>query len=76
LVISDVEESPYWPLRVWHIHTQHPLELTHVLNGWGEGGDDDKEGWLLVAMAHDWGIEAGKMLGQLQTQSKKWGCSI
>jgi len=105
LIISDVEESPYWPLRVWHIHTQHPLELTHVLNGWGEGGVDDKEGWLsllgewqlflewaiankqnrvewfllmadswqefadsaerqerlnvLVAMAHDWGIEVG-----------------
>ena len=26
-------ESPYWPTRTWHIHTQHPLEFTEVLNG-------------------------------------------
>jgi hypothetical protein len=26
-------ESPYWPTRTWHIHTQHPLEFTDVLNG-------------------------------------------
>lgn len=26
-------ESPYWPVRTWHIHTQHPLEFTDVLNG-------------------------------------------
>lgn len=26
-------ESPYWPMRTWHIHTQHPLEFTEVLNG-------------------------------------------
>lgn len=39
------QESPHWPIRAWHIHTQHPLELTHVLNGWGPGGPDDLEGW-------------------------------
>lgn len=27
------EESPYWPERGFHIHTQHPLELTDVLQG-------------------------------------------
>lgn len=26
-------ESPYWPERSFHIHTQHPLELTEVLQG-------------------------------------------
>jgi hypothetical protein len=26
-------ESPHWPERGFHIHTQHPLELTEVLQG-------------------------------------------
>lgn len=29
----DIIESPYWPSRIFHIHTQHPLELTEVLQG-------------------------------------------
>lgn len=29
----DITESPYWPERGFHIHTQHPLELTEVLQG-------------------------------------------
>ena len=29
----DTTESPYWPERGWHLHTQHPLELTEVLQG-------------------------------------------
>jgi len=29
----STSESPYWPTRTWHIHTQHPLEFTEVLNG-------------------------------------------
>lgn len=29
----SVTESPYWEKRAWHIHTQHPLEFTDVLNG-------------------------------------------
>jgi hypothetical protein len=35
LPASDISttESPYWPTRTWHIHTQHPLEFTEVLNG-------------------------------------------
>jgi hypothetical protein len=35
LPASDISttESPYWPTRTWHIHTQHPLEFTDVLNG-------------------------------------------
>eukprot|EP01041_Mallomonas_annulata_P004772 gene4772-9496_t len=29
----NITESPYWPSRIFHIHTQHPLELTEVLQG-------------------------------------------
>lgn len=29
----DITESPHWPERNFHIHTQHPLELTEVLQG-------------------------------------------
>ncbi len=29
----ETKESPYWPERGFHIHTQHPLELTEVLQG-------------------------------------------
>lgn len=31
--VINVTESPYWPERSFHIHTQHPLELTEVLQG-------------------------------------------
>jgi hypothetical protein len=31
---SNITESPYWPERSFHIHTQHPLELTEVLQGY------------------------------------------
>lgn len=33
LVLEQIIESPKWPERVFHIHTQHPLELTEVLQG-------------------------------------------
>lgn len=39
------EDAPRWPIRTWHLHTQHPLELTHVLNGWGPAGPADAAGW-------------------------------
>jgi hypothetical protein len=29
----DATETPYWPIRIFHHHTQHPLELTEVLQG-------------------------------------------
>ena len=29
----SITESPYWPERAFHLHTQHPLELTEVLQG-------------------------------------------
>lgn len=31
--IMNITESPHWPERSFHIHTQHPLELTEVLQG-------------------------------------------
>ena len=34
LCIVDIEEAPYWPERGFHIHTQHPLEVTEVLQGY------------------------------------------
>lgn len=48
----DLGESPHWPIRAWHIHTQHPLELTHVLNGWGPNGPQDETGWQ--ALLPEW----------------------
>ncbi|WP_372370089.1 hypothetical protein [Candidatus Uabimicrobium sp. HlEnr_7] len=41
----DSQEKPYWPIRAWHLHTQHPLELTDMLNGWGPQGPQDRQGW-------------------------------
>lgn len=38
-------ERPHWPLRGLHLHTMHPTELSHVLNGWGPQGPDDAAGW-------------------------------
>ncbi|KAJ3124031.1 hypothetical protein HK100_011381, partial [Physocladia obscura] len=41
-----VNESPYWSkFRGIHYHTQHPLELTPFLQGFGPGGFDDEYGW-------------------------------
>ncbi|PIQ23968.1 hypothetical protein COW36_05470 [bacterium (Candidatus Blackallbacteria) CG17_big_fil_post_rev_8_21_14_2_50_48_46] len=38
-------EKPFWPQRGLVHHTMHPLEMTHVLNGWGPGGPSDPQGW-------------------------------
>lgn len=29
----DLTEAPHWPIRIFHHHTQHPLELTEVMQG-------------------------------------------
>lgn len=39
------QQAPFWPQRGLSHHTMHPLELTHVLNGWGPGGPSDHVGW-------------------------------
>ncbi len=41
----DRSESPHWPFRALQLHTMHPTELTHMLQGWGPGGPDDEAGW-------------------------------
>eukprot|EP00048_Salpingoeca_helianthica_P016700 m.233702 g.233702 ORF g.233702 m.233702 type:complete len:781 (-) comp19280_c0_seq1:100-2442(-) len=33
VLCSNVSEAPYWPVRSWHVHTEHPLELTDFLQG-------------------------------------------
>lgn len=40
-----IAASPYWPTRGIHLHTMHPLELTDLLNGWGETGRADQAGF-------------------------------
>jgi hypothetical protein len=47
---SSITENPYWKTRTWHIHTQHPLEFTEVLNGFdapmfSEGESCPKHGY-------------------------------
>ena len=34
----DLVQSPRWPSRGWHYHTEHPLELTEFLNGMDSDG--------------------------------------
>ena len=41
----DIAESPRWRVRGLHVHTQHPIELTELLQGWGKDGPDDAAGW-------------------------------
>lgn len=37
--------APRLKRRGFLLHTMHPLELTHVLNGWGLQGPEDEAGW-------------------------------
>ncbi len=48
----DRRESPRWGIRGIHIHTQHPLELNELLNGWGKSDPNDAASWN--AMLPDW----------------------
>jgi hypothetical protein len=41
----DRKESPHWHVRGLHLHTQHPIELANVLNGWGDHGPGDAAGF-------------------------------
>jgi hypothetical protein len=41
----DTTASPRWPVRGIHIHTQHPIELCELLNGWGKGDPNDATSW-------------------------------
>jgi hypothetical protein len=48
----DREESPRWDAREIHYHSQHPLELTELLQGFGPNGTFDQQGW--EAMLPEW----------------------
>ena len=48
----DKSGAPRWPIRGWHYHTEHPLELTNFLNGWGLNSTDDQVGWQ--SMMSEW----------------------
>jgi hypothetical protein len=54
LVMPDLhlQESPHWPRRGFAHHTMHPLELAHVLNGWGPQGPEDAAGF--AALLPEW----------------------
>ena len=41
----DIAEAPHWRIRGLQLHTMHPLELTHVLQGWGPNGTEDEAGF-------------------------------
>lgn len=48
----DVHESPRWEFRGSHYHTQHPLELTNLLNGYdADGQTENRERWALALNA-------------------------
>lgn len=49
---SAVLAAPYLPKRGFTPHTMHPIELSHVLNGWGLDGPEDLSGWQ--AMLPKW----------------------
>ena len=42
--VVHITSAPRWPTRNMHVHTMHPLELTDLLNGWGDTPDDE-DGW-------------------------------
>ena len=46
------KESPAYKARGFAHHTMHPLELAHVLNGWGPAGPQDATGWQ--ALLPEW----------------------
>ncbi len=48
----DRSHSPRWADRAIHLHTQHPLELTDLLQGMGPGGGADEAGF--TAMVPEW----------------------
>jgi len=60
----DVTRAPHWPRRGLHIHTMHPIELTELLNGWGEQGTGDQAGF--DKMLGEWRLFCEWMLANRQ----------
>ncbi len=63
---KDVIEKPRWAKRGLHLHTMHPIELTHVLNGWGEGGPKDAAGF--EKLVGEWELFCEWMIANRQNQ--------
>lgn len=60
----DRAEAPRWHDREIHLHTMHPLELTELLQGWGQNGPDDAAGF--EAMLPEWDSYLEWMLANRQ----------
>lgn len=60
----DRKESPRWDTREVHLHTQHPLELTELLQGFGENGPDDAAGFARMLPEWDRFLEWAVANGQ------------
>lgn len=59
-----LKEKPRWHEREIHLHTMHPLELTELLQGWGETGPDDAAGF--ERMLSEWDSYLEWMLANRQ----------
>ncbi|KAJ3101562.1 hypothetical protein HDU96_009932 [Phlyctochytrium bullatum] len=74
----DLRESPRWSqFRAIHYHTQHPLELTPFLQGWGDKGTLDEAGW--EAKLPEWRLVCEWLLANRQNgfewallESERW----
>lgn len=62
----NVVEKPRWPRRGLHLHTMHPIELSHVLNAWGPNGPGDAPGFN--SELHEWDLFLEWMLAHRQNQ--------
>lgn len=68
---SNSTQQPYWPIRSWHIHTEHPLELTDFLQGFDvkvngtvtEPWITMMDGWLAFL---DWAV--GNKINKVRNQ--------
>ena len=61
-----LDEKPTWRIRGIHLHAMHPLELTELLQGWGNGSPDDAAGW--EAMLPEWDTYLEWMLANRQNR--------
>jgi hypothetical protein len=62
----NIDEKPRWPARGLHLHTMHPIELTHVLNGWGPNGPQDVAGFN--SALKEWDLFGEWMIAHRQNQ--------
>lgn len=68
--VINVKEKPRWPTRGLHLHTMHPIELAHVLNGWGPDGpaNNAKDTAGFEAELREWDLFLEWMIAHRQNQ--------